>query len=77
LFADVGVLNAVGVIITTPDSMAGSFMHVQMCVYGLSCCLFGHDIDTACYYVAIAMLMLMLDVAMLHVAMMVVDGHWR
>ena len=32
---------------TTPDSMAGSFMHVQMFVYGLSCCLFGHDIDTA------------------------------
>ena len=25
-------------------------MHVQLCVYGLSCCLFGHDIDTACYY---------------------------
>ena len=29
---------------------AGSFMHVQMCVYGLSCWPFGHDIDTACYY---------------------------
>jgi hypothetical protein len=25
-------------------------MHVQMCVYGLSCCPFGHDIDRACYY---------------------------
>ena len=30
--------------------MAGSFMHVQMCVYGLSCCTSGHDIDTARYY---------------------------
>jgi hypothetical protein len=25
-------------------------VHVQVCVYGLSCCLFGHVIDTACYY---------------------------
>ena len=25
-------------------------MHVQMCVYGLSCCPSGHDIDTARYY---------------------------
>jgi hypothetical protein len=33
-----------------PDSVAGSFMHVQMCLYGLSCCPFGHGIDTACYY---------------------------
>ena len=30
---------------TTPDPVAGSFMHVQMCVYGLSCCPSGHDID--------------------------------
>ena len=27
-----------------------SSMHVQMCVCGLSCCSFGHVIDTACYY---------------------------
>ena len=25
-------------------------MHVQMCVYGLPCCPFGHGIDTALYY---------------------------
>ena len=35
---------------TTPDPVAGSFMHLQMCVYGLSCCTSGHDIDTARYY---------------------------
>jgi hypothetical protein len=35
---------------TTPGPMARSFMHVQMCVYGLSCCIFGHDINTVCYH---------------------------
>ena len=30
---------------TTPRPVAGSFMHVHMCVYGLSCCPSGHDID--------------------------------
>jgi hypothetical protein len=30
--------------------LEGSFMHMQMCLYWLACCPFGHDIDTACSY---------------------------
>jgi hypothetical protein len=33
--------------------VAGSFMHVQMFVYGLSCCPFGHDIDADCVIIIV------------------------
>ena len=36
---------------TNDTRFNGTKFHAcEMCVYGLSCCPFGHDTDTACYY---------------------------